>query len=145
MASKYDPAKKCRVGTMDEAQFYSECDSDNGDYFRRLVGAWTKAGGTLKWGAGGVGLRGQVSRKDSGICFLAPKYAGKPDRIELACVALGKQIGADRNEALVTALRAAAGESVLGKTMVCVTRPGALTAAGQMALTQTFVGLLAKP
>lgn len=142
MASVYDPAKKCRTGTMDETQFYAECDPENGSYFRRLLASWTKAGGTMRWGAGGVGLRGAASGKDLGICFLAPQFAGKPDRIELACVALGKQIGAEKSDALVAGLRAAAGESVLGKTMVCVARPGALVASSQKSLTQVFLGIL---
>ena len=53
MPSRYDASKNCRVGTMDERQFYSEADKENGSYFRTLLGAWTKAGGSLKWGAGG--------------------------------------------------------------------------------------------
>ena len=28
MPSYYDPKKTCRVGTMDEAQFYSECGAE---------------------------------------------------------------------------------------------------------------------
>lgn len=84
MASPYDSAKKCRVGTMDERQFYSEAANANGAYFKSLIDAWQKKGGSLKWGAGGVGLRSPIGSKEVGICFLAPAYAGKKDRIELS-------------------------------------------------------------
>jgi len=72
MPSHYDEKKKCRVGTMDEQQFYSESDEDNGEFFKSLIAAWQKRGGTLKWGAGGVGLRAPLAGKDIAICFLAP-------------------------------------------------------------------------
>lgn len=106
MPSYYDEKAKCRVGEMDEKQFYSECDRDNARFFKSLIADWTKAGGTLKWGAGGVGLRAAISgsgkqAKEVGLCFLAPKFAGKQDRIELSCTALAKQIG----EAAVKALQ----------------------------------------
>lgn len=39
MTSHYDPKKNCRVGTMDEKQFYAESDDDNGAYFRKLIAA----------------------------------------------------------------------------------------------------------
>ena len=94
MPSYYDDKKKCRVGEMDESQFYRESESVNAAYFKKLIVAWTKAGGLLKWGAGGVGLRGPIDSKETGVCFLAPQFAGKQDRIELACTALVKQIGA---------------------------------------------------
>jgi hypothetical protein len=142
MPSHYDPAKKCRVGTMDETQFYAECGPDSGPYFRRLIECWTKAGGTLKWGAGGVGLRGSMAGKEVGICFLAPQFADKYDRIELACTTLAKQIGRDRNAAFEGALRAAAGDAVLGKTMMSVVQPGALPAAKQAALSKALLDLL---
>lgn len=48
MTSRYDSKKKCRVGTMDEKQFYAESDRKNGAYFRDLLKAWQKAGGTLR-------------------------------------------------------------------------------------------------
>ena len=64
MASHYDEAKKCRVGTMDEPQFQAESDAENGRYFRDLIAAWQKAGGGLKWGAGGVSLRAPFDGKD---------------------------------------------------------------------------------
>ena len=57
MTSRYDSKKKCRVGTMDQKQFYAESDGKSGAYFRDLLKAWETAGGTLRWGAGGVGLR----------------------------------------------------------------------------------------
>lgn len=95
MGSHYDPAKKCRVGTMDEKQFYAESDASNGAYFRDLLEAWIKAGGSLKWGAGGVGLRGAVGDREVGICFLAPAFGTKKDRIELTCALLRKQLGHD--------------------------------------------------
>ncbi len=142
MPSYYDEKKKCRVGTMDEDQFYKECESASATYFRGLLSAWTKAGGSLKWGAGGVGLRGPVRGKETGICFLAPQFAGKKDRIELACVALAKQIGKDSMNKLETALRNAAGEQALGKTMISIVQPGALPAGKQKALSKTFLDLL---
>jgi hypothetical protein len=140
--SYYDAKKKCRVGTMDEEQFYAECDKSNGAYFRSLMAAWREAGGSLKWGAGGVGLRGPIEGKEVGICFLAPAFAGKRDRIELACAGLAKQIGDSRCKKLQDALRKAAGESVAGNTMISIIQPGELTAAQQKALTKAFVGLL---
>jgi hypothetical protein len=142
MASHYDEQKKCRVGTMDEAQFQRECEADSAAYFKGLLAAWTKAGGALKWGAGGVGLRGPVGGKEAGVCFLAPQFAGKKDRIELACTALAKQIGEKRVKELDGAIRKAAGEQALGSTMVSVVRPGALAAAKQRELTKAFVDLL---
>jgi len=50
MPSHYDAKKNCRVGTMDESQFYLEADQENGTFFRTLLGAWKKSGGALKWG-----------------------------------------------------------------------------------------------
>ena len=64
MGSHYDAAKTCRVGTMDEAQFCAESEPINGEYFRGLIAQWLKARGTLKWGAGGVSLRGLIAGKD---------------------------------------------------------------------------------
>jgi len=80
MTSHYDSAKKCRAATMDEDQFYSEAGKASGRYFGTLIGAREKKGGTLKWGAGGVGLRSSIGGKEVGICFLAPAYLGKKDR-----------------------------------------------------------------
>lgn len=142
MPSYYDEKKKCRTGTMDEDQFYSECESSNAAYFRSLITAWTKAGGSLKWGAGGVGLRGPIKGTVTGICFLAPQFAGKKDRIELACTALAKQIGKDSMSKLDASLRDAAGEQVLGNTMISVILPGQLPAARQKALSKAFLDLL---
>lgn len=142
MPSQYDPAKKCRVGTMDEDQFYAECDKANGAYFRRLLGAWMQSGGALKWGAGGVGLRATIGGKEAGVCFLAPAFGGKKDRIELACTTLAKQIGDARCEKLKKALRGAAGDSVAGTTMLSIIQPGLLSTKGQDALTEVFTGLL---
>ncbi len=142
MPSHYDPKKKCRVGTMDEAQFETESDKKNAAYFHGLMTVWSKAGGVFKWGAGGVSLRGNVRGKEVSICFLAPKFAAKPDRIELACTTLTKQIGRDRAGELETALRAAAGEQVLGKTMISIVEPGTLSPAKQKALTQAFLDLI---
>lgn len=141
MASYYDEAKRCRVGTMDEPQFHAECGAANAQFFRGLLAAWVKAGGTTKWGAGGVGLRGAIDGKETGICFLAPQFAGKKDRIELACVALAKQIGAPRMKKLEADLRKAAGDQALGKTMISIVEPGTLPAAGQKALTGVLCGL----
>ena len=39
MASHYDAKKKCRVGTMDEKQSYSECEKANAACFRQLLQA----------------------------------------------------------------------------------------------------------
>jgi hypothetical protein len=142
MASYYDPEKNCRVGTMDESQFYSECLAGNGEYFRNLIQAWSKAGGVLKWGAGGVSLRGAVAGKEVSVCFLAPQFAGKKDRIELTCATLKKQIGETRSEELENGLRSAAGDQVLGKTMISVVQPGTLPNAKQKALTKAFLDLL---
>ena len=142
MASHYDSAKKCRVGTMDGDQFYSEADKANGKYFKALIGVWKKKGGTLKWGAGGVGLRSPIGGREVGICFLAPAYASKKDRIELSLTALAKQIGAPRCEALKTALQKAAGDQMKGASMVSVLEPGGLSATGQKALTTALAKLL---
>ncbi len=142
MPSCYDPKKKCRVGTMDESQFDSESDKKTGAYFHGLMGTWSKAGGVFKWGAGGVSLRGKVDGKEIGICFLAPQFAGKQDRIELACTTLTKQIGPARAKKLESALRVAAGEQVLGKTMISIVEPGTLSPANQKALTKAFLDLL---
>ena len=142
MASHYDEAMKCRVGTMSQEQFDSECEPDSRACFRSLMAAWTKAGGELKWGAGGVGLRGKIGGKEAGVCFVAPQFAGKKDGIELACTTLMKQIGEARAKALEVAIRAAAGELALGKTMISVVRPGSLPAAKQRALTKAFTDLL---
>ena len=142
MPSHYDPKKKCRVGTMDESQFDLESDKNNGAYFHGLMAAWSKAGGVFKWGAGGVSLRGKIDGKEISICFLAPQFAGKQDRIELACTTLTKQIGPARASELESALRTAAGEQVLGKTMISIVEPGTLPPAKQKALTKAFVDLL---
>ena len=75
MTSHYDPKKNCRVGTMDEKQFYKESDKVNGAFFKRLIGAWDRKGGTLKWGAGGVGLRCEVGGCEVGVCFVTPTDA----------------------------------------------------------------------
>jgi len=142
MPSHYDPKQKCRVGVMDEPQFYAECNPASSAYFRALIAAWLKASGTLKWGAGGVSLRGMVNGKDVSVCFLAPQFASKQDRIELACTTLAKQIGAARNDKLGKSLRSAAGEKVLGKTMISVVQPGTLPDTRRKALTQAFLDLL---
>jgi hypothetical protein len=142
MPSYYVPEKKCRVGTMEESQFYSECLAGNAVYFRNLIEAWLKAGGDLKWGAGGVSLRGAVDDKDVSICFLAPQFSAKQDRIELACTTLRKQIGPARSDELENSLRSAAGEQVLGKTMISVVHPGTLANSNQKALTKAFLNLL---
>lgn len=142
MASHYDKAKKCRVGTMDEEQFYSECDAVNGAYFRKLLTTWTRSGGTLKWGAGGVGLRGNIDGKEVGLCFVAPAFGEKKDRIELGCAALTKQIGESKCENLKKSLRKAAGEAVAGTSMISIIQPGSLPKVGQDAVTKAFLGLL---
>jgi hypothetical protein len=142
MPSYYDENKKCRTGTMDEAQFHEECTTKSSAFFRKLLAEWGKAGGTLKWGAGGVGLRGTIEGKETGICFLTPQFAGKKDRIELGCAALTKQLGQDRVRQLEKALRAAAGEKVLGKSMISIIEPGELALSQQNALGKVFLNLL---
>ena len=139
MPSYYDEKAKCRVGEMDEDQFFAECDQGSGPFFKSLMAAWTKAGGNLKWGAGGVGLRTLIGGKGKdakvvGVCFLAPQFAGKHDRIELACTRLAKQIGESAMKSLQAGLREAAGENVKGTTMVSVVHPGQLPAKSQKAL-----------
>ena len=141
MPSHYDEKKKCRVGTMDEEQFYAECRAENGAWFRNLIQYWTKAGGALKWGAGGVSLRGTINGKEVAVCFLAPQIAGKQDRIELACTTLTKQIGQERTNRLKEAIHLAAGDLALGTTMMSVVQPGALSAAKRNELAQAFLDL----
>jgi hypothetical protein len=143
MPSYYDEKKKCRVGTMDEEQFYAECSAQNAAWFRSLMQRWTKAGGALKWGAGGVGLRGTIEGTEAAVCFLAPQFGGKQDRIELACKTLIKQIGEKGSKKLEDAIRSAAGEQALGKTMLSVVQPGTLPAGKRQALAQAFLDLLA--
>lgn len=142
MTSRYDSAKKCRVGTMDEEQFYSEAGKASGTYFRALIDAWEKKGGTLRWGAGGVGLRSPIEGKEVGICFLAPAYGSKKDRIELSLTTLAKQIGAARCETLKAALQKAAGDRLKGASMVSIQEPGELSSAGQKSLTSALGKLL---
>ncbi len=50
MPSYYDPKKTCRVGIMDESQFYDECGEETGGYFRVLMAGRSKADGVFKWG-----------------------------------------------------------------------------------------------
>ena len=142
MPSHYDATKNCRVGTMDERQFFKEADQENGAYFRTLLGAWKKSGGTLKWGAGGVGLRGEVKDKAVGFCFVAPAFRGKADRIELGCAPLKKQLGESQCNRLVETLRKVAGDRVKGQSMISITNPGTLPAPKRKALTKTFTDLL---
>ena len=131
MTSRYDSKKKCRVGTMDQKQCYAESDGKSGAHFRDLLKAWETAGGTLRWGAGGVGLRAVVDGREIGICFLAPAYGAKKDRIELTCASLPKQLGAARCDELVAALRKAAGDRVAGTSMISIIQPGDLSAVGK--------------
>lgn len=142
MPSHYDAAKKCRVGTMDEAQFRAETSARTASFFSDLVEAWTSAGGLLRWGAGGVSLRGTIAGSEIAVCFLAPQFAGKKDRIELACATLVKQIGSAKLSQLEAALRAAAGEQVLGKSMISVVEPGLLSSPNQAAVVKAFLDLI---
>jgi hypothetical protein len=142
MASHYDPAKKCRVGTMDEQQFYAEASEATGAYFKSLISVWKRKGGDLQRGAGGLGLRIPIEGKQVAICFLAPAYAGKKDRIELSLTTLGKQIGTARCEALKAALQSAAGEHLKGASMISIVEPGELPAPGRKALTAAFDRLI---
>jgi hypothetical protein len=142
MGSTYDPKKNCRVGIMDESQFYSECSTENGDWFRSLIQAWEKAGGNLKWGAGGVGLRAPIHGKETGICFLAPAFRAKQDRLELACTALAKQIGDKRCDDLQDSLRQVAGDQVLGKSMLSIVQPGTLPLDKQKRLSMVLRDLM---
>ena len=142
MTSHYDSKKNCRVGTMDEKQFYKESDKVNGAYFKKLIASWEKAGGTLKWGAGGVGLRGEIDGREAGVCFVAPVYAKKRDRIELSCSPLKKQIGEAKCSKFVEKIRSAAGENVLGSSMISIVEPGKLSASEQNALTKALCALI---
>ena len=142
MPSRYDASKNCRVGTMDEAQFYAEAGAESGAYFKALLAAWGKAGGTLKWGAGGVGLRGEVKGKEVGFCFVAPAFRSKTDRIELGCSQLKKQIGDARCTALADSLRKVAGDQCKGQSMISIVSPGSLPATKQKALTKALTGML---
>lgn len=142
MPSRYDAAKNCRVGTMDEAQFYREADKDNGSYFRALLAAWAKAKGSMKWGAGGVGLRGEIKGKEVGFVFVAPAFRAKTDRLELACAQLKKQLGEKPCARFVESLRKVAGDQVKGTSMISIQSPGTLPAAKQKALTRVFTDLL---
>jgi hypothetical protein len=142
MPSRYDEKKKCRVGTMDADQFYSEASKENGACFRSLIASWQKGGGNLKWGAGGVGLRGAVADKEIGICFLAPAFAGKKDRIELSLTTLAKQIGDGPCQELKSALQHAAGDNFKGTSMISIVEPGARSAASQKALREALCRLL---
>lgn len=142
MPSYYDAEKKCRAGTMDEAQFRAESRPGTAAFFATLIDAWTTAGGLLRWGAGGVSLRGSIGGSEIAVGFLAPQFAGKKDRIELACVSLAKQLGADRIGKLEAALRAAGSDHVLGKTMISIVEPGSLPPASQRALIKAFLDLL---
>ncbi len=130
------------MGTMDEAQFYDEADSANGTCFKSILRAWTGAGGATKWGAGGVGLRGVIAGKEVGLCFLAPAYAGKKDRIELSLTPLSKRIGARRCDALSRNLREVAGDRLKGQSMVSIVDPGGLPASARRALTSTLCELI---
>ena len=142
MPSHYDASKNCRVGVMDEKQFYKEADQENGAYFRALLGAWQKSGGTLKWGAGGVGLRGEMKGKEVGFCFIAPAFRGKVDRIELGCAQLKKQLGEAQCNRLVESLRRIASDHVKGQSMISITNPGTLPTSKQKRLTKAFTDLL---
>lgn len=142
MPSHYDKAKNCRVGTMDAKQFQAEAGKASSAYFKTLIGTWEKKGGSLKWGAGGVGLRTNIEGKEVGICFLAPAYGSKKDRIELSLTALAKQIGTPRCETLKAALQKAAGDHFKGASMVSILDPGELSAAGQESLTSALGTLL---
>lgn len=142
MVSHYDPEKKCRVGLMDEKQFFSEASEVNGIYFKALLEAWRNQGGSQQWGAGGLGLRSRIEGKEVGICFLAPAYAGKKDRIELSFTNLTKQVGPARCETLKLALQAAAGDQFKGTSMVSILDPGELPPASHTALTTALCSLL---
>ncbi len=142
MASRYDATAQCRVGRMDETQFYAEADEQTGDFFRSLVRSWRSSGGTLQWGAGGVGLRGVVDGKVVGLCFLAPAYAGKKDRIELSCSSLTRSLGATAVEQLLAALKKAAGTQYRGTSMISIVDPGRLAPASREHLAATICGIL---
>jgi len=142
MPSHYDASKNCRVGTMDEAQFYKEAEKKNGACFRAMLTTWEKSGGTLKWGAGGVGLRGEIKGKEVGVCFLAPTFKAKSDRIELSCTQLKKQLGESRCQELIDSLRTAAGDRLKGQAMISIKDPGGLPKPKQKALTKSLGDLL---
>jgi len=142
MPSYYDSEKKCRAGTMDEAQFRAESSAKSASFFAVFIETWTKAGGLLRWGAGGVSLRGSIAGNEIAVCFLAPKFAGKKDRIELACATLAKQMGSGALHKLEAALRRAGSEHVLGTSMISIVDPGLLPPARQRALVKAFLDLM---
>ncbi|MFQ5525225.1 MAG: hypothetical protein ACE5GX_03090 [Thermoanaerobaculia bacterium] len=144
MPSYYDPAKNRHVGAMDEHQFYREADPVNAAYFEELLGRWTADGGQTKWGAGGVGLRASVEGNDTGICFLAPAFGKKKDRIELSLTPLAKRIGVQACAALKASLREAAGTRFKGSSMVSIVEPGELTKSEQSALSAALCRFLSR-
>ena len=84
----------------------------------------------------------QRQKHGFGVCFVAPRFASKQDRIELACATLAKQIGADRCKKLLDSLRDVAGDRAAGNSMVSIIQPGLLPAVKQKALTRVFLELL---
>ena len=89
-----------------------------------------------------MGLRGAVDSKEIGICFLAPAYGTKKDRIELSLNALAKQIGSDLCDYLKAALQEAAGDQFKGASMVSIVEPGKLSAKGRKSVTSALCKLL---
>ena len=83
-----------------------------------------------------------VARRLASVSWRPPS-GGKRDRIELACTALAKQLGAERCQALQDSLREVAGDSVAGKSMLSIVQPGALPRARQKALLRVFRDLTA--
>ncbi len=47
MPSHYDATKNCRVGTMDESQFYKEAEKENGACFRTMLAVSPPAPNTI--------------------------------------------------------------------------------------------------
>ncbi len=141
MASHYDLKKMCRVGIMDEKQFYAERNEPSRSCFCDLLCAWTKAGGALKWGTGGVGLPSMLAHRGVAIGFVARVFGSKKDRIELACATLRKQLGQEKCDGLVEAVREAAGDRVGGTAMISILRPGDLPSRARISLTRALTAL----
>jgi hypothetical protein len=143
MATYYDEKLMDWVGTMDEAQFYAECERSNGKFFRRLIGAWTaNAGCFLEWEVWGVSLYARIDGKKVKVCCLAPQWqqAGTKDHLTVTRATYCESIDKDQAEEREREIRAAAGSlAVIGTTQIEIVQPGILSRGNQTALIQALV------